>query len=73
MPFIGVEQILNRLTRDNLIIGDKIETAPTFTFICTTLWHETELELETLLSQGIIDKMKPQFHPYEKEPRMIFK
>lgn len=48
----GVEHILNRLTRDNLISDDDNKQTQTYTFICTTLWHETELELETLLSQG---------------------
>ena len=38
-----------------MVTGDKTEQKQTYTFICTTLWHETELELETLLRQGITD------------------
>ena len=56
----GIEHLLNRLTRDiNTLSDDETKQIQTYTFICTTLWHETELELETLLSQGykvIIDR-----------------
>ena len=47
----GIEQIMNRRVKD--LLTEKEGERLSYIFICTTLWHETEDEIETLLKSLI--------------------
>ena len=68
----GIEQLLNRKVKDHLTEeeGDRLS----YIFICTTLWHETDEEVATLIKSLIrlISHARRKRDEYEFEINIFF-